>query len=77
MASCIKEKRRLRVFENRILRLIFGTKGDENGELRKLHSEEYRSLYCLSNITRITKFRRWAGYVSKIEGSRSTLSFNK
>ena len=48
----LKEEYRLRVFENRILRQIFGPKMDENGEWRRLHNEELRSLYHSPNIVR-------------------------
>jgi hypothetical protein len=42
----LREERRLRVFENRVLKRIFGPKGDEiKGELRKLHNEELHDLY--------------------------------
>ena len=41
----LREERRLRVFENWILRRIFGPKSDENGEWRRLHNEELHSLY--------------------------------
>jgi hypothetical protein len=47
------------VFENRVLRMIFGPKRDEvTGEWRKLHSEELRDLYSLPSIIRIIKSRR-------------------
>ena len=46
----LREERRLRVFENRILMRIYGHKRDENGEWRKLHNEELRSLYRSPNI---------------------------
>jgi hypothetical protein len=50
----LREERRLRVFENRVLRSIFGTKRDEvTGEWRKLHNEELHDLYCSSNIMRV------------------------
>jgi len=54
----LKEECRLRVFENRILRLIFGPKMDENGEMRRLHDEELHSLYCSPNIITVIKSRR-------------------
>jgi hypothetical protein len=44
----LREERTLRVFENRVLRRVFGAKRDEvTGELRKLHNEELRDLYSL------------------------------
>ena len=65
--------RRLRIFQNKILRRIFGPKADENGKWRRIHNGELRSLYRLSNIVRMIKFRRlrWAGHVARIEESRS------
>ena len=61
------------VFENRILRRVFGPKGDENGEWRRLHNEELHSLYHSSIIFRVIKSRRlrWAGQVSRMEAGRS------
>ena len=47
--------RKLRVFENRILRRIFRTKRDENGECRRFRNEELHSLYRLPNIVRVIK----------------------
>ena len=72
MVSYIKESR-LRVFENRILRRIFGPKRDENGEWRRLHNEELNSLYRSRNIVRVIKPRRlrWAGDVARLEEGRS------
>jgi hypothetical protein len=55
----LREEHRLRVFENRILRRIFGPKGDEViGDRRKLHNEEFHNLYSSPNITRMIKSRR-------------------
>jgi len=63
------EERRLRVFDNRVLRRVFGPKTEEvTGEWRKLHNEELRDLYSLPNIVRVVKSRRirWAGYVARM-----------
>jgi hypothetical protein len=57
------------VFENRVLRRIFGLKRDEvTGEWRKLHNEELRDLYSSPNFVLVTKSRgmRWAGHVARI-----------
>jgi hypothetical protein len=62
----LREERKLRVFENRVLRRVFGPKRDEvTGEWRKLHYEELSDLYSLPNIVRVAKSRkmRWAGHV--------------
>jgi hypothetical protein len=64
----LREERRLRVFENRVLRRVFGPKRDEMiGEWRKLHNEELIDLYSLPNIVRLVKSRRmrWAGHVAR------------
>jgi len=54
----VKEERRLQVFENRVLRRIFGPKRDEvTGEWRKLHNEELNDLYSPPNIARVIKSR--------------------
>jgi len=54
-----REECRLRVFENRVLRKIFGPKRNEvTGEWRKLHAEELNDLYSLPNIIRVIKSRR-------------------
>ena len=65
------EKRRLRVFESRVLRRILGAKRAEvTGERRKLHGEELNDLYCSLNIVRVIKWRRmrWAGHVAYVGG---------
>jgi hypothetical protein len=62
------------VFENRVLRRIFGPKRDEvTGEWRKLHNEELHDLYSSQSIIRIIKARRmrWAGHVARM-GKRGT-----
>ena len=54
----LREERRLRVFENRVLRRVFGPKRDEvTGEWRKLHNEDLSDLYSLSNVVRVVKSR--------------------
>ena len=54
----LREELRLRVFENRVLRRVFGPKRDEvTGEWRKLHNEELNYLYSSPNIVRVIKSR--------------------
>jgi hypothetical protein len=65
----LREDRRLRVFENRVLRRIFGAKRDEvTGEWRKLHNEELNDMYCSPNIVRVIKLRRmrWVWHVARV-----------
>jgi hypothetical protein len=53
----LREESRLKVFENRVLRRVFGPKRDEvTGEWRKLHNEELNDLYSLPSIVRVVKF---------------------
>jgi hypothetical protein len=62
------------VFENRVLRRIFGPKRDDvTGEWRKLHNEELHILYSSPNIIRQIKSRRmrWAGHVARMGGKRN------
>ena len=68
----VRQERRLRVFENRVLRRVFGPNRYEvKGELRKLHMEELRDLYSLPNIVRVVKSRmRWAGHVARLGKGR-------
>src|SRR5215813_302754 len=69
----LREERRLRVFENRVLRRVFGPKRNEvTGEWRKLHNEELSDLYSLPNIVRAVKSRRmrWAGHVARMGEDR-------
>ena len=65
----LREERRLRVFENRVLRRVFGPKRDEvTMEWGKLYNEELRDFYSLPNIVRVVKSRRmrWAGHVARM-----------
>ena len=66
----LREEHRLRVFENRVLRRIFGPKRDGvTGEWRKLHNEELNSLYASPKFVRVIKSRRmrWARHVARME----------
>jgi hypothetical protein len=67
----LSEEHRLRVFENRVLR-IFGPEREEDGSWRKLHNDELHDLYSSPNIVRVIKSRRmrWAGHVARVGEGR-------
>jgi hypothetical protein len=70
----LTEERKMRVFENRVLRIIFGPKKDEvTGEWRRLYNEEPNYLYSSPNIIRLIKSirMRWAGHVARMGDRRS------
>jgi hypothetical protein len=72
----LREEHRLRVFENRVLRRIFGLKREEDRSWSKLHNDEFHDLYYSSpNIVRVIKWRRmrWVGHVAHMEEGRGVL----
>ena len=74
LSLTLTEEHRLRVFENKVLRKIFGGMKDEiTGEWRKLHIDELHALYSSPNIIRSLKSRRlrWAGHVARMEQFRN------
>jgi hypothetical protein len=74
----LREEHRLRVFENRVLRRIFGPNRNEvTGGLRKLHNEELHNLYSPPSIIRMSKSSRmrWEGHVARM-GNRRVLIDN-
>jgi hypothetical protein len=68
----LREEHRLRDFENRVLRKVFGPKREEDGSWRKLHNDELHSLYSSLNIVKGIKSRRmrWAGHVERMGKGR-------
>jgi hypothetical protein len=68
----LREEHRLRVFEDRLLRKMFGPEREKDGSWRKLHNDEIYSLYSLPNIVRAIKSRsmRWAEHVARIAEGR-------
>jgi hypothetical protein len=70
----LREERRLRVFENSMLRSVFDPKGDEvTGERRKLY-EELHDLYCSPTIVRVIKSTSWAAHVARMGERRGVYS---
>ena len=72
----LTEERKLRVFENMVLRRIFGPRRDEvRGEWRRVHNEELNDLYSSPNIVRVIKLRRvrWAGHVARLGEERGCI----
>jgi hypothetical protein len=70
----LREKHRLKVFGNRVLRRIFGPKRNEvTGEWRELHNKELHDLYCSPSIIRMIKSRRmrWARHVARMGEKRN------
>jgi hypothetical protein len=70
----LREEHRLRVFENRVLRRIFGPKRNEvTGDWRKLHNEELHTLYSSPSIIRMIMSRgmRWAGHIARMGAMRN------
>jgi hypothetical protein len=63
---------RLKIFENRVLKKIFGPEMEEDGSWRKLHNDELHSLYSSPNIVRVIKSRRmrWVEHVARMGEGR-------
>jgi hypothetical protein len=72
LSLVLREEHRLRVFENSVLRRIFGPEREEDGSWRKLYNDELHSLYSSLNIVKVIKSRRmrWAGHVARMGEGR-------
>ena len=73
LSLTLREERKLRVFENMVLRRIFGPRRDEvMGEWRRMHNEELNDLYSSPNIVLLIKSRRmrWTGHVARMGEER-------
>jgi len=69
----LREERKLRLFENRVLRRIFGPRREEvTEEWKSLHNEKLNDMYCLPNSVWVIKSRRmrWAGHVARMGEER-------
>jgi hypothetical protein len=78
LSLTLREEHRLRVFENRVLRRIFGPTRDEvTGGWRKLHNEELHGLYSSPSIVRVIRARRmrWAGHRARMGEVRAHTTF--
>jgi len=76
LSLTFREERKLRVFENMVLRRIFGPRKDEvTGERRSLHNEQLNDLYSSLNIVKVIKSRRtrWAGHVARMGEKRGCI----
>ena len=72
----LRQERKLRVFENMVLRRIYGSMSDGvRGEWKRLHNEELNDLYSSPNIVRVVKSRimRWAGHVARVGEERGRI----
>jgi hypothetical protein len=76
----LKEEHRLRVYENRVLRRMFGRKGEEvSGGCRRQHNEALRNLYASPHIIRVIKSRRmrWVDHVACNGGEKCIRNFGR